>query len=330
MYKTRRVKGLKQNQVQPSNIDQIKQIFQEVEDGTKHSYLHQCLERKIPIQIGTSCDPFMPCEKEYRRTYQCLKLLRDFGYTCMITTKGLISDEYFDLLRDLRALVHVTITTDDPTLAAKLEPGAPTPQERIDNLKRLNDAEIETALRLWPIMPKLNERPWRLFDKVADAGTKKVVASWLRLQKYPKFLERLNKALGFDYLESLKDYPLVQEKDYYTPRYDYKVEVLKEMKAYANLQGMEFYTPNSPVMNGWKCCCGLDHDKAPWALKLNGWRVGEGISFEDYIEPYGCPFEKQFREKWDSGWMKTVFNDVKFFKPQNIYLRETDKQKELI
>lgn len=328
MFKTRRIKGLRQDMVQPCELTQIEKIFSEVGDGVHHSYLHQCLERQIPIQIGTSCDPFQPAEKEFHRTYQTLQLLAEYGYTCMITTKGVISEEYYDLLGECNALVHTTITTDDPILAGKLEPNAPSPDKRLQSMQGLNDVGIETAHRLWPIMPNLNETPWSLFDRVADTGNGKVVASWLRLQKYGGFNKRLNESLGFDYLESLHGYPLVSEKDYWTPRYDYKVQILEEMKEYCNDLNMEFYTPNSPVMNGWKCCCGLEHDKAPWALKQHGYRIGEGITFENYIKEYDCPFEPQFRDKWESGFMSKVFNDIIYNKKDKTYSRE--KQTELI
>jgi DNA repair photolyase len=65
--------------------------------------------------------------------------------------------------------VHFTITTLDAYLARQLEPRAPTPQNRLEAVRRLTKAGIPVLVMPSPIMPGLNDSE-RSLDRVAKAA----------------------------------------------------------------------------------------------------------------------------------------------------------------
>lgn len=315
--------------VVPCDVDYIRKKFSEIGDGVHHSYLHQCLERRIPLQMGVLTDPFQQAENKYGCTYEILEILKEYDYPCIFITKGVVSEDYIDLLSELTCTVQYSITTLDGELARKLEPNAPTPQERLESMKRLSDAGVTVQHRYWPVLPKLTDEPMELFEAVSDAGARDVICSYLRFFNFKRFKERMNHALGFDYLAYLlKDYPLVKEKDYWTPEFSFKMSEMDRFRGLAWDVGLSFFTPNDPQSNGWQCCCGTGqyfNNNSPWALKLQGYRVGGGITSTEYLEGCDCPFEDYFKREWSKGRITKYFNDIEYNKNKEIYNRIEQK-----
>jgi len=97
-------------------------------------------------------DPFSPRESEFGVTRRILRLLADYDYPAMISTKGIVPDDYWELLSPGRIALQVSLTTIDAEFATKHEPGAPTPLERLGVLRRAHEAGLWTSVRLQPII----------------------------------------------------------------------------------------------------------------------------------------------------------------------------------
>lgn len=331
LYRSRRVKGVPEHRVDAARLEDIKRVFNEVGDGEHQSYLHQCIEQRIPAQIGTSTDPFQPIEKKAQITKQTLEFLNEIDYKFMLITKGIVPESYFDLIGDNP--IQTTIITSDINISYKLEPNAPTPNERIENIREMADVGINTQLRLWPIFPNLTDQTTYLIDKVREAGAKDVIASFIRLFKYQDFKERINKALGYDYYKTLfeSNYPIIRENDFYRVPFEKQEEEFYRIKREA--QGMGFWTPTILHFNNFRCCCGTEDylgKHAPWALKTRINKINHHTTYNEYMDGCNCPFEHQFKRTWEKGKICKSFSDIIYNKVSNTYSRKpTGKHRSL-
>lgn len=117
---------------------------------------------KIPkgalILFGSVTDPYQPIESKYKITRSCLEKLLEFQPNLEILTKSPLVLRDIDLLRQFNHLrVGISIGVLDEKLAHELEPYVASPKKRIDTLKELNDAGIETYLFVSPIFPEISD-----------------------------------------------------------------------------------------------------------------------------------------------------------------------------
>jgi len=240
----------------------------------------------------------------------------------MVLTKSdmVLESEYFDLINDdIQIMISIPFTSN---LSKKLEPNVPTPNRRLQVLKELVDNNIKCTLRLWPLLAGLNDSPSVIVDKALDIGIPEIQAGYAHVYPNKDYLSKLNKGLGFDYLEYCVDnnIPMIYEKKYYMPQDNYRIKKLREFKDVIEPVA-NFYTPNSPVLNGWMSCCGNqltkhNHD----ALKCKGYLLGDGVSCQDYL-PEDYPFRKVFVREFESGKYCKIFNDITYNNKLKTYER---------
>src|SRR5207247_3450467 len=87
-------------------------------------------------------DCYQPIERRLRLTRRSLEVLAEFRNPVCIITKNFLVTRDIDLLSELSrhkaAVVHVSVTTLDASLAAKLEPRASLPGHRLAAIKELS------------------------------------------------------------------------------------------------------------------------------------------------------------------------------------------------
>ena len=117
--------------------------------------------RVAAIALGTNTDPYQPCEAEYRVMREVLAVLAAFRHPVAITTKGTLIERDLDILTPLAAQglvrVGISIATLDAGLARKMEPRAPSPQRRLEVIRRLSAAGISVRVMAAPIIPGLSD-----------------------------------------------------------------------------------------------------------------------------------------------------------------------------
>lgn len=149
----------------------------------------------LHIDISTSSDPYPPEEEQHRLTRWTLEQLLPRGYRVLIITKGALVARDRDLLASGNAAVTVTITTLDRELAARLEPGASPPRDRVRALRQLSEAGVPVGMRLDPILPDLNDDPTMIrevLEAAHEAGARFVVTSTYKAR--PDSLRRITEA----------------------------------------------------------------------------------------------------------------------------------------
>ena len=164
--------------------------------------LARLVRRGEKIAVGAATDPYQPGEAEARVTRGFLQAVAQHrGARLGITTKGALVLRDLDLLRRISERsslsVHVSLNSPHADLLRRIEPLAPPPDVRIEVMRRLNEAGIETWLGLAPVLPAITdgERDLdELFRRVAAAGVRRLFSQVLFLrsptrEKYLRWLE---------------------------------------------------------------------------------------------------------------------------------------------
>ena len=135
------------------------------------------------VSISNSSDPYTPPEEELSLTRETLRLLLGHGIKVQLITKSSLVIRDLDLVRRGNCAVSITVTTLEKEIAARLEPGAPPPEERIKALKLLSDAGVPTIARIDPIIPRINDEGLeQLAKRACVAGVCHVVASTCKVK----------------------------------------------------------------------------------------------------------------------------------------------------
>lgn len=174
------------------------------------------------------------------QTRRCLEVLAHSNCKLEIVTKSNLVVRDDDLFRKVPTTVAFTITTDDDSLAAVLEPNAPSPTERISAAQDLISQGIPVLVRIDPLIPFLNDQPRRLIATLAAIGVQHITSStykpkpdnWRRLsQAVPQIADKL-KPLYFQQGERVGG-------NTYLPK-DLRFKLLKEVRDVASAQGLKF------------------------------------------------------------------------------------------
>ncbi|MGH8907057.1 MAG: radical SAM protein [Egibacteraceae bacterium] len=125
------------------------------------------------VAMGTNTDPYQRCEGRYRLMPGIIDALAEGFTPFSILTKGTLITRDVETLQAAAERVSVscalTVGMLDPELWRQVEPGAPSPQARLEAVARLRRAGIPTGVMLAPIMPGLNDDPDAL-DALVDAA----------------------------------------------------------------------------------------------------------------------------------------------------------------
>jgi DNA repair photolyase len=110
------------------------------------------------IYLSSVTDPYNPLEGKYRLTRRILEKLAPLQPDLGIQTKSDLILRDIDLLGQFKKCqAGLTITTMDDSLRKEIEPSASPVQKRIDALKKLKEAGIETYVFIGPILPFLTD-----------------------------------------------------------------------------------------------------------------------------------------------------------------------------
>ena len=143
--------------------------------------------RPVLVGMGSMSDPYNPFERELKLTRRALMLLHAYG-------------------------CGVAVATVEEALAARIEPGAPSPARRLGAVERLSQKGIFSGVLLMPVLPFLEdseENVLHVVDAAADAGAKFI---------YPGFGMTLrDRQRGYYYKQLDRLWPGLREK--YERRY---------------------------------------------------------------------------------------------------------------
>jgi DNA repair photolyase len=128
-----------------------------------------------PIHMSGVTDCYQPLERKLRLTRQCLEIMAGCRQPVSIVTKNHLvtrdADLYSELAKYSAAVVAVSITSLQSSVASKLEPRASSPQRRLEAVRKLADAGVPVYVMVAPIVPGLTDQEVpAILQAAADAG----------------------------------------------------------------------------------------------------------------------------------------------------------------
>ena len=110
------------------------------------------------IYIGWNSDAYQPSEKTFRQTRQSMELLAQNGFSVSILTKSDLVTRDIDLFASMQGSpIGISIAFQDEDVRQLFEANAPPNERRIEALKRLHEAGIETYVLICPVMPFITD-----------------------------------------------------------------------------------------------------------------------------------------------------------------------------
>ncbi len=184
------------------------------------------------ILLSSVTDPFQGAEAKYQLSSKCLEVLADYGFEgeVSILTKSPLVLNVLPILKRLKNVdVGLTITSTDDKISRYFEKFAPNVTQRLETLKKLNEAGIKTYAFFGPLLPHFvanKEEIKKVLDAIYQTGTRELFIEHINLSKYIKdrMLEEL-KEVDEVFLEKFYS---SQSKDYRNELNKIILELLKE------------------------------------------------------------------------------------------------------
>jgi len=254
--------------VKAVNVDAIKKLFKGEDEK---SQFWKYIKDKRPIQYGGLSDQFDGFEKQYGKTYEILKFLKEINYPICFSTKSawVFKDpKYQELFRGADNWnVKFSIITLDPDDAKAIEVGVPSPQERLEAMRIYNSlSKGGTTLRLRPFIIGVSDKTYlELIRAAKDAGATAVTTEFFCLEMRSintakEHYQRISERCGFDIVEFYRKYS--SGSGYLRLNRKIKEQYVKKMQALCAELGIRFYVSDAHFKECCDntCCCALNKD----------------------------------------------------------------------
>jgi len=203
------------------------------------------------IAVGSATDAYLQVEDEIGLTKESLQLILKHKFPVFISTKSELIKRDIDLLKQIDAnailpedlkqnpgrgvIISFSFSTLDEKLSKQLEPGAPSPQKRLETLKLFCDNGFLCGVNAMPLLPYISDTEEEIEKIVAAA--KQYSANYILIAGLTLFGndERDSKQLVFrfvrnNYPDLLEKYEKMYESVYYTS-WQYQQELKKRSDA---------------------------------------------------------------------------------------------------
>lgn len=148
--------------------------------------------------LGTVTDPYQPLEKRHEISRGSLELLKRAGARVSILTKSDLVLRDLDLLKGWEgAEVGISISCLDGRISKLVEPGAPSPERRLQALARFAGEGVSAYLMFAPVIPSLvdsEDEIKEIVERSASCSVKSIM--WDKYNPKPLAGVRLRNALA--------------------------------------------------------------------------------------------------------------------------------------
>jgi len=126
------------------------------------------------VAMSGVTDPYQPAERKYEATRKSLEILARHNFPVHIGTKSDLVLRDVDLLREIAGqtwcTVSLTITTFNQRMLRQLEPVAPSPERRLEAVKKLNEEGLQAGIVFTPIVPYILDDPNNIEEVIKRAS----------------------------------------------------------------------------------------------------------------------------------------------------------------
>lgn len=254
-------------QVRSVNPQRVRDIF----TLKKESQFSEYIRQRRTIQWGGLSDQFDGYERKHGVTLELLKLFKELDYPISFSTKStwwLQDKRYTDLFKGQKNWnCKFSIITADPEMAAKIEKGVATPQERIDAIRRFSELDAGGAtLRLRPFIIGVSSKTYKaLIREAAAAGATAMTTEFFCLERRSVNIARDNyKAISDAIGHDIVDFYARNSagSGYLRLNRAIKEPYVRKMRDLCHEVGMRFYVSDAHFKEACDnaCCCGLPDD----------------------------------------------------------------------
>jgi DNA repair photolyase len=119
-------------------------------------------------------DSYQPIEKRYQLSRKALQLFYEYKFPVHILTKSNLVKRDIDILKKIndqsRAVVSHSFSSVDEDLSAIVEPGVPSPDERLETIALLKNEGITCGMFLLPVIPFITDKPELMEETIKRAS----------------------------------------------------------------------------------------------------------------------------------------------------------------
>ena len=173
------------------------------------------IRSRIVMQWGGLSDPFDRFEQKYGMTLRLMKFFDAIDYPLSFSTKGTFFTQDERYMRLFARHTHnwhvkISIITLNERKARLVEVGVPSPQERLEAIRRLSRLGVHVTLRLRPFILGISDDFEQLIAEAALAGADSVTTEFLcveaRADKATKNrFAAISRVAGFDVFRFYKE-----------------------------------------------------------------------------------------------------------------------------
>jgi len=131
-------------------------------------------KRSFMMMGGGVGDSYQPIEKRYQLSRKALQLFYEYRFPVHVLTKSNLIKRDIDILKKIndqsRAIVSYSFSSVDEKLSAIVEPGVPSPDERLETLALLKNEGIACGMFLLPVIPFITDKPELMQDTIKRAS----------------------------------------------------------------------------------------------------------------------------------------------------------------
>ncbi|MGY2191492.1 hypothetical protein [Pseudomonas pergaminensis] len=247
--------------LQFANPEALKKRMARVSSGVIRSALDEFISRRIPFQMGGMSDPFSPIEAKEKRTLQYIRILNEYDYPFIISTKSDMvgTIEYSTALSEANAYVRFSTTVVDESSRSRLDKGCPSISQISYAAERLSSLGVPVSFRFQPIIPGHEHNAEGLLSIANNSGVKHISAEYLKvpLEANTKFSSELIDLLGGDPVSVYMALGSRRQGSEYSLPLSYRGGYLISMSKQAKTLGMTFGFADNELLlhsDGNSCC----------------------------------------------------------------------------
>ena len=223
------------NLSEPDRKADVKRIMRLLRDyPERNTVVAMLLKAGYPVVVSNRVDPF--AASNYKVMLPILELMRDMEIDVAIQTKGGLGiDAGLDILKP--SVWYISIAFADDALRARIEPGAPSLDERYRLMETLVTRGHRVVVGLNPLVPEWLPDPLPTLQRIKASGATGV---WIeRLHLNPKQAKNLSEKERAALTE-----PIIKRAHKRTPGDDF--EHFLRTRDQAQDAGLEVFSKNQP------------------------------------------------------------------------------------
>lgn len=290
----------RRSELKISNPSSLLDRLDRVSNGKVNSALDELIERRIPFQLGGMTDPFTKLESKEKITLEYLKILKEFNYPVIISTKSndITRDDYMDVISGSNIYVRFSTTIVNPEQKHKIDRGCVSIQNLANSAKILDSIGIPVCFRFQPIIPGHEEFFNYILDLAVSSNVKHISAEYLKcpIDANKNFGRELTRLLGGNPIDFyIKSGATRQGREYSLPA-EYRVFNLTKIALQVRDKGMTFGFADNDLLlhsDGNACCSASNlylknsnYFTANIVSLAKSRSIGEKLYFEDYLSDW--------------------------------------------